>query len=58
MTRSMLAPNIFRLARTWVSCLHSIKLNTQDGKKSIVKSETAFSFAYKIEVSRWTTSSF
>ncbi len=34
--------NHLRLAWTWVSCLHSIKLNTQDEKKSIVKSETVF----------------
>jgi hypothetical protein len=42
----------FRLARTWVSCLHPVKLNTQGGKKSIAKSEAAFSFACKAEVSR------
>ncbi len=34
--------NHLRLAWTWVSCLHSIKLNTQDEKKSIVKNETVF----------------
>lgn len=34
--------NHLRLAWTWASCLHSIKLNTQDEKKSIVKNETVF----------------
>ncbi len=34
--------NRLRLAQTRASCLHPVKLNTQDEKESIVKSETVF----------------
>lgn len=43
--------NCLRLAWIWVLCLHSIKLNFQSERNSIVKSETAFSLAFKVEVS-------